>query len=164
MGDKVDWRPSAPLARASSRVSSPYHYRLHACLVWHGCPRWRGRGSFRSWRSPDQCGGRGHRPRRLLGKSWGSLLGCRKIWRPVGVSNPCFRRERAKAIRGSMLWPWWRPGGDPRPPWTVVCLAALKIYVRNQNVGWLRGHATSVVCTLTMRSFRPFLAMKFKAP
>ena len=29
---------------------------------------------------------------------------------------------------------------------------------------WLRGHATSVVCTLTMRSFRPFLAVKFKAP
>jgi len=30
-----------------------------------------------------------------------------------------------------------------------------EIYVLNQNVGWLRGPAASVICTLISRSFRP---------
>ena len=50
---------------------------------------WRGRGSFRSWRRPHQCGGRGHRPRRLLGKSWGSLSDA--------LQSPTRRDTRVKA-------------------------------------------------------------------
>ena len=65
-------------------------------------------------------------------------LGLKK-WRPVGGSNPYYRRERAEATPGLHAGRRWRPGGDPRPRRTVPCFAVIEIYFKDQIVRWLRG-------------------------